>query len=499
MNIAHWLDRAATRTPEAPALQLGLDVVADYGSFRRSAAGFARWIAQKGIAPGDRVALFMKNCPEYLIALFGVWMAGAVVVPINAKLHAKEASWIIGNSGASLVLVTPGLEAGLEGAGILDIKSEEFGQACAMPPLTTQDRSADDLAWLFYTSGTTGRPKGVIMTHGMLATMSLCYLCDVDEVRSGDAALYVAPMSHGAGIYAPVHVLRGAGHISPPSGAYDPDEFLDLAAAHGSVSAFLAPTMVQRLTASASAAGRSGEGIRTIVYGGGPMYRADIEAALDHFGSKFVQIYGQGECPMTITALSREEIADRDHPDWTARIDSVGRAQSAVEVKILDDEDRLASPGEIGEIIVQGLPVMPGYWQATEASSGTLKDGWLRTGDRGSMDAQGYVTLRDRSKDVIISGGTNIYPREVEEVLLTHPGVQEVAVVGRHSQEWGEDVVAFVVVAPGFACTERDLDDHCVSQIARFKRPKTYHFPDELPKNAYGKVLKTELRKRDPG
>ena len=498
MNIAHWLSRAASRWPDGPALFVGTEVVADYAGFYRRAAGFAAWLTQNGITPGDRVALFMKNGSDYLIALFGIWIAGAAAVPINAKLHPKEANWIIEDSGAEIVLVTPGLENGLQSSRILDVTSDTFTDACGTTPFPTHDCGPEDMAWLFYTSGTTGRPKGVMITHGMLTTMSLCYLSDVDEVHREDAALYAAPMSHGAGLYALVHVLKGAGHICPPSGGYAPVEFLDISEEHGSVSAFLAPTMVHRLTAAARESGRAGTGIRTIVYGGGPMYRADIEAALNHFGDKFIQIYGQGESPMTITALSRTEIGDRNHPDWPSCSDSVGRAQSAVEVAILNASGEPAAPGEIGEIVVRGMAVMPGYWQSPEASAETLADGWLRTGDQGTMDERGYVTLRDRSKDVIISGGTNIYPREVEEALLTHPGVEEVAVIGRPSPEWGEEVVACVVRARDTDCGEAELDAHCLSSIARFKRPKAYRFLDELPKNAYGKVLKTALREQHP-
>ncbi|MCD1633433.1 AMP-binding protein [Martelella mediterranea] len=498
MNIAHWLDRASKRWPAAPALLLGSEMVADYAAFNARAGGFARWLVEEaGVVLGDRVVLFMKNSPEYLIALFGIWKAGAAVVPVNAKLHPKEANWIIEHSGARLALVSESLAAGIEAPAILIAPGETFARATQMQPMTTEERGPRELAWLFYTSGTTGRPKGVIITHAMLADMSLSYLADVDEVTERDVALYAAPMSHGAGLYALVHVLRGAGHICPPSGGYDADEFLAIAAAHGSVSAFLAPTMVHRLTHAARASGSRGEGLRTVVYGGGPMYRADIEAALDHFGPKFVQIYGQGECPMGITALSRAEIADRDHPDWPMRIASVGRAQSAVTVNILRDDGTPAEPDEIGEIAVQGALVMPGYWNAPEASAEALADGWLRTGDRGAMSADGYVTMHDRSKDVIISGGTNIYPREVEEALLTHPAVDEVAVIGRPSAEWGEDVVAFVVTAPGAALSAAELDAHCLASIARFKRPKAYRFLESLPKNAYGKVLKTELRLRE--
>jgi len=254
--------------------------------------------------------------------------------------------------------------------------------------------------------------------------------------------------------------------------------------------------MVRRLTDAARATGQRGDGIKTIVYGGGPMYLADIEEAVDWFGPRFVQIYGQGECPMAISALSRSEVAERSHPRWRARLQSVGRAQSLVELAIGDAEGRCLPAGEAGEIMVRGAPVMPGYWQAPEATAKTLRNGWLMTGDIGSLDADGYLTLQDRSKDVIISGGTNIYPREVEEALLLHPSVHEVAVVGRASVEWGEDVVAFVVAAPGHAPDPAVLDAHCRDHIARFKRPKSYAIVPELPKNNYGKVLKTELRNR---
>jgi long-chain acyl-CoA synthetase len=379
---------------------------------------------------------------------------------------------------------------------LIDVTSDRFAGMTSGEGRAAAPKDKDDLAWLFYTSGTTGRPKGVRITHGMLMATSLAYPVDVDAVSHEDAALYAAPMSHGAGIYAPIHVLKGARHICPASGGFDADEVLDLSERCGPTSMFMAPTMVRRLTDRAKAAGRHGDGIKTIVYGGGPMYRADIEEAVDWFGPKFVQIYGQGECPMAISALSRDDVADRTHPRWRERLVSVGRAQSVVEVRIGDADGQPHGPGEIGEIMVRGLPVMPGYWENPEASANALRDGWLMTGDVGVLDDDGYLTLQDRSKDVIISGGTNIYPREVEEALLTHASVHEVSVVGRPSAEWGEDVVAFVVPAPGKSFDPAALDVHCLSEIARFKRPKAYFEIAELPKNNYGKVLKTELRKR---
>ncbi|WP_212523896.1 AMP-binding protein [Actibacterium sp. MT2.3-13A] len=498
MNLALWLQRVAGARGDRPALMLGERVVADYAGFAARAAALGAALAGRGVAPGDRVALFMKNCPEYLVALYGIWFAGAAAVPVNAKLHAREAAWIIAASGAKLGFVTPDPGAALSAetdVPLVDVTGAAFAGMTAGVGMAPAPRAPGDLAWLFYTSGTTGRPKGVQITHGMLAATSLSYPIDVDEVRAEDAACYAAPMSHGAGLYAPIHVRMGARHLCPASQGFDAGEVLDLAERLGPLSMFMAPTMVRRLTDAARATGKRGAGIKTIVYGGGPMYRADIEEAVDWFGPRFVQIYGQGECPMAITALSRAEVADRAHPRWRARLASVGRAQSVVDVAVVDGAGAALPPGEVGEIAVRGLPVMPGYWQAPEATRKTLRDGWLMTGDLGTLDAEGYLTLVDRSRDVIISGGSNIYPREVEEVLLSHPSVREAAVVGRPSAEWGEEVVAFLVAAPGAGIDEAALDAHCLAQIARFKRPKAYVMLPELPKNNYGKVLKTELRK----
>jgi long-chain acyl-CoA synthetase len=212
-------------------------------------------------------------------------------------------------------------------------------------------------------------------------------------------------------------------------------------------------------------------------------------------GDRFVQIYGQGESPMTITALSRSQLADRNHPRHAQRLASVGVAQSMVEVRVAGADGNPLPCGEIGEVMVRGDTVMQGYWNNPQASAAALRDGWLLTGDVGSLDGDGFLTLRDRSKDVIISGGSNIYPREVEEVLLLHPAVREVSVVGRPHPDWGEEVVAFVVAAAQAAPEPAELDALCLQHIARFKRPKVYRFVDALPKNNYGKVLKTELRR----
>jgi long-chain acyl-CoA synthetase len=439
----------------------------------------------------------MANRVEYLELLYGIWAAGAVALPINFKLHPKEAAWIVENAEAKVAFTDE------DGSGLLDqvrvrsvlVDSPEFQALRRHDPLPEPcPRGRDDLAWLFYTSGTTGKPKGVMLSNGNLHAAALSYFVDVDEVRREDVALYAGPLSHGAGLYNLMHVLRGARHAVPESQGFDAAEILDIAPKLGSVHMFAAPTMVRRLVDQAKARGGDGNGLRTMVYGGGPMYLADIEDAVATMGDRFVQIYGQGESPMTITALPRELVSDRTHSRWRERLASVGRAHSVVEVRVADPDGRVLPPGETGEVLARGAPVMLGYWRNAEATAKTLRDGWLWTGDLGILDEEGFLTLKDRSKDLIISGGANIYPREVEEVLLMHPSVQEVSVVGRPDPEWGEVVVAFVVAKPGTAVDPAVLDRHCVEHIARFKRPKSYFSLEALPKNNYGKVLKTELR-----
>ncbi|MCP4327251.1 MAG: long-chain fatty acid--CoA ligase [Alphaproteobacteria bacterium] len=504
MNIAELLHRTARRSPERPALALGRTVLANYGEYGAHVAALAYALRHKfSLDPGDRVALVMANCPQYLEVMFAAWHAGLVAVPINAKLHPREFEYILDHSGARLCFVTAKLAdaisplvetvAGLE--AMVSVDDSEYRQFVAGETVTTAAVAPDDAAWLFYTSGTTGRPKGAILSHRNLHMMTLSYLADLDRIADRDAIIHAAPKSHGSGIYSLPHVARGAVQVAPESGGFEPAEIVDLIDGYPGATFFFAPTMVVRLMNSAVAANADFANLKSIIYGGGPMYAADTVKALACFGPKLIQIYGQGESPMTITYLSLEAHLDRDHPRYMHRLASVGVERTDVEVRVVDPEDRPLPPDEVGEIIVRGDVVMKGYWRNPEATRNALRDGWLYTGDMGSFDGDGFLTLKDRSKDVIISGGSNIYPREVEEALLLHPGVLEASVVGRPHPEWGEDVVAFVVARPGEEVTEAALDRLCLDNIARFKRPKSYRFVDDLPKNNYGKVVKTELRK----
>lgn len=411
-----------------------------------------------------------------------------MVVPINYKLHPREMVQILDDAGAAEVFASSSLGAQLASITTTPLEiiaSEEYSRRLTAPPVVPPHTEPSTLAWLFYTSGTTGRSKGAMLSHRNLTAMTVAHLADIDTTDECCSLLHAAPMSHGSGLYVLPYVLRGARPVVPESGSFDPDEFLDLCEQHPGAGAFLAPTMVQRLVATSRARPAN---LRTIVYGGGSMYVESLRKAIAAFGPIFAQIYGQGESPMTITGLRRI-----DHEtDDEAILGSVGYARSGMEVAVLRADGDRAPVGEIGEIVCRGDAVMSGYWRNADATAAALKDGWLYTGDLGSIDARGFLTLRDRSKDVVISGGSNIYPREVEEALLEHPAVAEACVVGAADPEWGEVVVAFIVGAVEPAV----LDAHLLRRIVRFKRPKRYEFVDELPKNSYGKVLKRELRAR---
>jgi len=498
VNLAQWLVGAGLSQGGRPAIGLGSRAVSTYGEFAERAARLAAALRERcRIAPGDRVAIVAKNCVEYLEILYGIWHAGAAAVPANAKLHAAEIRFILEHSGARICFVSPELEAEVAAQAparlerLITIGSKDYAALFACAPAALAPRRDDDLAWLFYTSGTTGRPKGAMLTHGVLSTASDAYAREVDTIAPGDAILHAAPMSHGSGLYIMANVARLAVNVVPESGAFDAEEVFRLIDAWPRSSMFAAPTMVKRLVARAADCNLAN--IRTIVWGGAPMYVEDALEAIERFGPRFAQIYGQGESPMTITTLSRRDIADREHPRWRDRLASAGKPFVCVEVMVADGEDRPLSVGEAGEILCRGATVMAGYWDDAQASARALKGGWLHTGDVGEFDGDGYLTLKDRSKDLIISGGANIYPREVEEVLLRHAGVREVSVIGRPDAEWGEVVVAYVV---GEA-SAGELDALCLESIARFKRPKDYVFVDSLPKNNYGKILKTELRAFD--
>src|SRR5256885_12709812 len=354
MNIASWLSRAGLSHPGLAAVGCGPRVAQNYGGLAERVARLAGALHALGLKPGDRVAIVAKNCVEYVETIHGIWHGGFAAVPANAKLHGRELGYILEHSGARVCLATPGLDeevarytpASLE--RLIVIGSDKYHALFAADPMPVAPRDGNDLAWLFYTSGTTGRPKGAMLTHRNLAQASFAYLTEVDAASPGDAILHAAPMSHGSGLYMMAHVARMGINVVPESGSFEPDEIFRMLASWRGMSMFAAPTMVKRLVDFSG--GAEPKNLRTIVWGGAPMYVEDALHALDRFGPRLAQIYGQGESPMTITALSRQEIANRDHPRWLERLRAARGPPACPRVEVADAQDNAPPAREGGGV-----------------------------------------------------------------------------------------------------------------------------------------------------
>jgi acyl-CoA synthetase (AMP-forming)/AMP-acid ligase II len=495
VNTAALLSSAARLHADRVAVSFGESSLT-FRELEMASARFGSGLRARGLREGDRVALFMRNRPEYVIALFGTFAAGLVAVPINAKLSAGEVAVVLADSEARALVHDGGLKTQAAGLAPLDAVVEVGEAFNALLALGADDARPVDvdenaLAWLFYTSGTTGRPKGAQLTHRNLLAMTLALLADVCSFECWDRVLHVAPLSHGSGLYLLGAIARGAENLIWEGSSFAPAEVLALIERAGiTVIAFMAPTMIVMLLDAPGAA--RPPSLRCVIYGGAPIHAHHARRMLERFGSVFVQIYGQGEAPMTITYLA----ADAHDPGDPDSLTCAGIAHPGIEVEVMDAEDEPVAPGQRGEVCVRGDVVMSGYWRNPEATRRSLRGGWLHTGDIGRFDHHGRLWLLDRSHDIIISGGTNIYPREVEETLLAHPTVAEASVFGVPDDLWGESVVAAVVTVPGEAVSEQELIRFCRERIASFKKPKRVLFVDELPKNAYGKVLRRQIREQ---
>ena len=489
MNLSHGLTATAKHFPYLPALESEKGSLT-YSQLENQVSELAHSLQNyHGLSKGAKVALAMENCPEFIVILFAIWRAGMTAIPLNAKLHPKEFTWIFKNSRIDLIFASPGVAQKLDyNKIIICVGSKDYRNHFTGKKLSTVHTNRHDPAWIFYTSGTTGNPKGAILSHQNLLFMSFAYFADVGTITENDTRLHSAPMSHGSGLYAIPFILKGAKNIIPPNG-FDPDYVMDILSTKQNISFFAAPTMI-KLLIGCNNAGGDVSGLKTICYGGGPMYLSDCKEALQIFGPRLYQLYGQGEAPMTISNVTKKMHASSDCKNYEQILSSVGVARTGVEIAIFSSKGTELPTGSIGEIVTRSACVMSGYLNDKTATSEAIKNGWLHTGDIGSMDKSGVLTLKDRSKDMIISGGMNIYPREIEDLLINLTTVTEVAVVGTANEKWGEEVVAFVV---GHA-TQRELDSHCLNHLARFKRPKRYIFLDSLPKNNYGKILKKNLR-----
>ncbi|MHB2166816.1 acyl-CoA synthetase [Alsobacter sp. R-9] len=509
MNLSYWLTRNARRFPDRPGLLWG-DRRWTWAEIERTVEAFAAALAARGIGKGDRILVHSRNCDEMLWSMFAAFRLGAVWVPTNVRLVPEEIVYLATSSGASAFLCHGACPAH---AAIIEERAPavrftwrlgdegSFGEAAAAERIAAHAGQVcpaaaveyDDPCWFFFTSGTTGRSKAAVLTHGQMAFVINNHLCDLlPGTTEEDASLVVAPLSHGAGVHQLNMIARGAPTILLPTDRFDIEEAFRLIEAHRVTNLFTVPTILKMLVEHPAAARRDHSSLRHVIYAGAPMYREDQKRALAVLGKVIVQYFGLGEVTGAITVLPPALHEPEDGPH--ARVGTCGFERTGMQVSIQDDTGRELGPNETGEICVIGPAVFAGYYDNPEANAKAFRDGWFRTGDLGHRDEQGFVYITGRASDMFISGGSNIYPREIEEKILTHPAIAEVAVLGVPDPLWGEVGVAVCVPREGEAPKEEDLLAWLGPQLSRYKLPKRIHFWEALPKSGYGKVPKRLVR-----
>jgi acyl-CoA synthetase (AMP-forming)/AMP-acid ligase II len=480
-----------------------------YGETDRRANAFALHLGSLGVEPGDRVAVLSENRPEVMEAMFGCWKAGVAVAPLNARFTPTEVTYHLNDAEPRVLVLGEELTATAMSVidqcpsveHIIQIDGDPPARGIAWQEVMESHPEArfesvmvddGDLAWLAYTSGTTGKPKGAMLTHGVLVFEVLGMLADFFPLTLENVGIHAAPLTHGSGHVALVFIAKGCSQVILSKSGFDVTSFLEQVERHGVNALFLVPTMVKMIVNHPDVTRRDLSSLKWVFYGGSPMYVDDLRRAQEVLGNIFIQGFGQTESPMTGTVLPAAE-HDLDGPN-AHRLASCGRARTGISIRIVDDEDRTVPNGEIGEICIRGGTVMAGYWRRQEETAEALRGGWLHTGDVGRMDEDGYVYILDRNKDMVISGGLNIYPREIEEVLIEHPAILEACVFGVPDPKWGEAVRAQVVLGDGKVATAEELLEHTRSRLARFKVPKVIEFVDAIPKTPYGKLDKKAVR-----
>ena len=469
-----------------------------------------------GLGKGDRILVQSRNNLQMFESCWVAFRLGCVWVPTNFRLTPPEVAYLGASSGAVAMIVeenffahadavraaSPALQhvivigAPRSGEHAYEALVQQHLERMASERPSAAEVDYDDPLWFFYTSGTTGNPKAAVLTHGQLAFVVTNHLADLlPGTTERDCSIAVAPLSHGAGIHALLNVTRGAATVLLSSEKLDPQTFWQLVEQHRVSNLFTVPTIVKMLVEHPAVDQHDHSSLRYLIYAGAPMYRADQKLALQKLGQVLVQYFGLGEVTGCITVLPRE-MHSADDADPTAHIGCCGRARTGMEVAILDAELHEVKTGEVGEICCRGPAVFAGYHANPEATQMALRGGWFHTGDLGRVDERGLLFITGRESDMYISGGSNVYPREVEEVLLTHPGVAEVAVLGMPDRKWGEVGVAVVVRRPGTpTLDEAALLAHLEGRCARYRWPRRIFFWDALPKSGYGKIVKKDIKR----
>ncbi|MGW7407610.1 long-chain-fatty-acid--CoA ligase [Streptomyces sp. NPDC054833] len=488
-NLAEFLVRTAERQPERDALRLGTQVTT-YAELDERSARAAALLRAEGVRPGDRVALMLPNVPEFVVLYYGALRAGAIVVPMNPLLKTRETEYHLNDSGAALLFEwhqAPG--EGTQGAAAAGVRhiavepSHFAGLLAGQEPLTeVTETAADDVAVLLYTSGTTGRPKGAALTHGSLRHNTEVNAVHVQRITSEDVVVGCLPLFHIFGQICTMSVAVRSGASLTLIPRFDPQAVLDAIARDRATVFEGVPTMYAALLQHPSEADVST--LRMCVSGGASLPVEVLHGFERRFGCMVLEGFGMSETSPVVSF---------NHPDRPRKPGSVGTPILDVEVRLLDEKGQDVGPGEVGELAVRGPNVMKGYWNLPEETATAIPDGWLRSGDLARRDEDGYLYIVDRKKDMIIRGGYNVYPREIEEILHEHPAVALAAVVGLAHERLGEEVAAAVVLRKGAEATPDELREFVKDRVAAYKYPRSVWLVDALPTGPSGKILKREI------
>lgn len=482
MEIGEIIRRAAQRYGPASALVCG-DRVVSFQELDKLTDRLGNALLEAGLRPGHRVGVLQPNGIEGLVAFYALAKAGLVRVPLNVRETKRDHAYKLTDSGSRALIGEYADDFGVPTVRVA-FGAEELESVLASgsdePCVVHRDRDAPFR--LGYTSGTTGQPKGVTLSMRCEHAEIVNFLLDLlPDIRRGDRMLHAAPVVLASGAFVLPHLVRGAANVIMER--FDPGRFLEELERQAATATFLVPTMISLVLEEPNVEDVRADALRRLCYGASPVAPSVVEAAIRCFGPKLAQTYGQAEAPMAITCLQ---------PDEHDRVGSAGRPYTMVEAQVVDKEGCPVPPGVEGEVVTRGQHVMAGYWNRPTETAEVFRNGWLHTGDIGIVDEEGFFYLRDRKHDVIISGGYNVYPREVEDALLAHPAVLEAAVVGLPDERWGETVHAVVTLRE--AVSEQELLTHASQRVAGFKRPRSVAVWAELPKSPAGKILRREVR-----
>jgi long-chain acyl-CoA synthetase len=491
LNLASILTASSKRSPDRPAIRLG-GAELSYAELDDGSARLATLLNERGIEPGDRIGVMLPNVPEFPVAYYGVLRAGGVVVPMNVLLKRREIAFYLEDSETKLLLAWHGFAAEARegaadaGAELVEIEPAALAAALAEREPTPElvDTSEDDTAVILYTSGTTGKPKGAELTHANLARNADVSSRTTSEIAEGDVVLGALPLFHSFGQTVAMNASLSVGACLTLVPRFDPAEALGTMQRDGVTHFYGVPTMFGALLHHPEREGFDTSSLRICITGGASMPVEVLRGFEEAFGAKVMEGYGLSET---------SPVACSNHPDRERKAGSIGTPIEGVEMRVVDEDDNPVEPGEVGEIVIRGHNIMKGYWQRPDATEEAMRGGWFHSGDMARTDEDGYFYIVDRKKDLIIRGGYNVYPREVEEVLYEHPKIREAAVLGVPHDEWGEEIGAAVVLHEGEELAPDEVSAYVKERIAAYKYPRVVWFLDDLPKGPTGKILKREI------